>query len=287
MNLQEQISRISEIMSMITEGEYFTDFMKIGKSDDEVLKLQDILKMETPTGDFDEETEECVREFQEFTNIRVDGIVGPETRSKLNQLIDGNLPNWLGCKKTKKIDKNSNNQDKLEKKPSKIGPLDIIGSSWRSCKAWSRNISKYNDKFNISVSNSNFTISYKGPSSGLSIAHAAGGGDTIHQVYNVLICEINPVLAQGGLKPDINGISIRGGRDGKDSTITIDVPLSSAEGVYQLDRRGGWNHDPGSAKMANKCKKLNKEGKVCEGPVTKIVTAPFGKITEYFITHQV
>jgi hypothetical protein len=38
--------------------------------------------------------------------------------------------------------------------------------------------------------------------------------------------------------------------------------------------------------MASKCKKLTKQGKKCEGPVTKIVSAPYGKITEYFVTHE-
>jgi hypothetical protein len=284
MNLHEQISRISEIMNLISESEYFTELMKVGKTSDEVEKLQELLNMEEPSGSFDDETDECVREFQEFAEIKVDGIVGPETRSKLRDLIDGNLTGWLGCKKTIKV----KDEKQLENKPSVVGSAGIVGSGWKSCKAWFGNGSnKYGDKFKVSKTSSEFKISYKGPSSGLSIAHAAGGGDTIHQVYNVLICEINPFLAQGGIKPNIGGINITGGGSGKNSTITISVPLSSDKGVWQLDRRGGWNHNPGPSKMASKCRKLNKEGKECIGPVTKVITGPFGTITEHFITHQI
>lgn len=290
MNLQEQISRISEIMKLVTESEYFSDFMKIGKSSQEIEKLQEVLKTENFTSVFDDETEECVREFQQFAQIKVDGIVGPETRGKLNQMIDGDLPGWLGCKKTLKKDESSVvDEPQLENKPSVIGPKDIVGSSWRSCKSWfgKGGLNKWGDRVNISKSKSQFKISYEGPASGVSMAHALGGGDTIHQVYNILVCEINPFLAQGGMKPNIEGISIQGGKTNKGSSISITVPIESTEGVYQLDRRGGWNHDPGSSKMATKCRKLNKQGKECEGPVTKTVSAPFGKITEYFVTHQV
>ena len=288
MNLQEQLTRISELINVISESEYFSEFMKTGKESEEIDKLQETLKMEKLTGSFDNETEECVKEFQEFSNIVVDGIVGPQTRNKLNQLMDGKLPNWFGCKKTIKKSSEVQNKEGIVKQPSKISNSDIVGSSWRSCKAWNSKggLTKWGDRFNISASKNQFKISYKGPSSGVSMAHAAGGGDTIHQVYNVLICELNPYLAQGGMKPDINGITIDGGKNGKDSTLSISVPLTNAEGVYQIDRRGGWNHNPGPSKMASKCKKLTQQGKICEGPVTKVVNAPFGKITEYFVTHQ-
>jgi hypothetical protein len=177
----------------------------------------------------------------------------------------------------------------MENGQSIISSKDIVGSQWRSCKAWTKNggLNKWGDRVKISKSSSEFKISYEGPTSGVSMAHAGGGGDTIHQVYNILICEINPFLSQGGMKPDLDGINIQGGKSSKGGTITIRVPLTKTDGVYQLDRRGGWNHDPRSNKMSNKCRKINKSGKECIGPVTKIVTAPFGKITEYFITHQV
>lgn len=286
MNLQEQISRIKNVIQMISESNYLTQPMKMGVEDDEVETLQTLLKIPV-TGEFDQETEDCVREFQTFTDIKIDGIVGPETRGKLNELLDDKIKGWLGCKKTIKSSE-IQNKEGIVKQPSQINSSDIVGSSWKSCKAWASKggLTKWGDKVNISASKNQFEISYQGPSSGLSMAHAKGGGDTIHQVYNILICELNPYLAQGGMKPDINGITINGGKSVKGATLTIKVPLVDAQGVYQIDRRGGWNHNPGPTKMALKCKKLTQEGKICEGPVTKVVTAPFGKITEYFVTHQ-
>lgn len=286
MNLQEQISRIKNVIQMISESNYLTQPMKMGVEDDEVETLQTLLKIPA-TGEFDQETEDCVREFQTFTDIKIDGIVGPETRGKLNELLDDKIKGWLGCKKTIKSSE-MQNKEGIVKQPSQINSSDIVGSSWRSCKSWASKggLTKWGDKVNISASKNQFEISYQGPSSGLSIAHAKGGGDTIHQVYNILVCELNPYLAQGGMKPDINGITINGGKSVKGATLTIKVPLVDAQGVYQIDRRGGWNHNPGPTKMALKCKKLTQEGKICEGPVTKVVTAPFGKITEYFVTHQ-
>lgn len=286
MNLQEQISRIKNVIQMISESNYLTQPMKMGVEDDEVETLQTLLKIPV-TGEFDQETEDCVREFQTFTDIKIDGIVGPETRGKLNELLDDKIKGWLGCKKTIKSSE-IQNKEGIVKQPSQINSSDIVGSSWKSCKAWASKggLTKWGDKVNISASKNQFEISYQGPSSGLSIAHAKGGGDTIHQVYNILVCELNPYLAQGGMKPDINGITINGGKSVKGATLTIKVPLVDAQGVYQIDRRGGWNHNPGPTKMALKCKKLTQEGKICEGPVTKVVTAPFGKITEYFVTHQ-
>lgn len=293
MNLNEQVSRIREMMSFISESQYFSKPLMVGEDNDEVKMLQSVLKIDE-TGKFDDQTENCLKEFQEFTNIKVDGIVGPETRGKLNDFISDKLPNWKGCKKSEKPQTDTqslmfkgNSDEKVG--PSQIAGSDIVGSSWKSCKAWraSGGLSKWGDKIKLTKSSSGFLISYDGPSSGLSIAHAKGGGDTIHQTYNVLICELNPFLAQGGLKPDLEGIKIEGGGSGKKSNLTIFVPLTKADGVYQLDRRGGWNHNPGPSKMANKCKGLDNEGKECLGPVMKLAQGPFGKITEYFITHQV
>lgn len=170
-----------------------------------------------------------------------------------------------------------------------ITPGSVVGSGWKSCKAWKSKggSSSWGNKINIEKNSSQFKISYKGPSSGLSIAHAANGGDTIHQIYNVLICELNPYLAEGGMKPNIDNIRTEGGTDGKNSTISITVPLEHVDGTYQIDRRGGWNHDPGSSKMANKCSSIKSKGGQCFGPVKNVLQAPYGKITEYFITHTI
>jgi hypothetical protein len=179
---------------------------------------------------------------------------------------------------------------KQSSKPSKpVESGDIVGSGWRSCKAWKSKggLSGFSDKINIEKSSSQFKISYKGPSSGLSIAHAANGSDTIHQMYNVLICELNPFLAEGGMKPKIDSIKTEGGTEGKKSTLTITVLLENSDETYQIDRRGGWNHDPGSSKMTSKCSKIKSKGGECFGPVKNVLQAPYGKITEYFITHTI
>ena len=189
-------------------------------------------------------------------------------------------------------DSTDNSEDSAsEISTSPVSPTDpkVVGSAWKSCKSWRNNggLSKWGDKIKIEKSSSQFKISYKGPSSGLSIAHAANGGDTIHQLYNVLICEINPFLGQGKMKPDIDGITTSTGKEGKDFKLSITVPIESSNNTYQLDRRGGWGHDPGQSKMDEKCKSVKSKGGNCIGPVRNIAQGPFGKITEYFITHTI
>jgi len=179
----------------------------------------------------------------------------------------------------------------VPKSSTPVSPTDpkVVGSGWKSCNAWRAKgaLSKWGDKIKIDKSPSQFKISYSGPSSGLSIAHAANGGDTIHQLYNVLICEMNPFLAQGGMKPKIENITTQAGKDGKNSTLSITVPIESTDGTYQIDRRGGWNHNPGPSKMSSKCSSIKSKGGECFGPVTNVAQGPFGKITEYFITHTI
>jgi len=198
--------------------------------------------------------------------------------------IDGNK---LGDSFMKKNDDNP-----TENNSSPVSPTDpkVVGSGWKSCKSWREKggLGKWGDKIKIDKSSSQFKISYTGPSSGLSIAHAANGNDTIHQLYNVLVCEMNPFLAKGGMKPNINSISTQGGKDsnGK-STLTITVPIESSDDTYQIDRRGGWGHDPGASKMSSKCSTIKSKGGECFGPVKNVVDAKFGKITEYFITHTI
>jgi len=279
MDLQKQISRIQSMMGF-GDLEKFTEYLNIGKKSDEVKMLQNELGIED-TGKFDKETEDCVKEFQEFTNIRIDGIVGPETRGKLNDMLGDKIKGWLGCKKTIKDQPIDSDQEPTNK--------DIVGSEWRSCKAWHNKggLNKWGKNVSIKKSNSGFLVSYSGPSYGVSMAHAKNGTDTIHQVFNVLICEINPFLFKGNLKPDINGIRFKTGKSGKNSELEIFVPLESTDGTYQLNRRGGWGHDPGSGEMNQKCQKENKSGKKCIGPVTKVVQGPFGKITEHFITYKI
>ena len=293
MNLQEDIKRIKEVMGIITEDsvdgkirdlikrliDKFKSTKLFDMETNEANKIQTILGMEK-TGDIkDYESKECVKEFQRFADLKDDGIVGPKTMQKIKKLVDGELNGWEGCKKTEKP---------VIKPQESLNP-SVVGSGWKSCKAWRNKggLGFWGKNFQINESTNNFTISYKGPGSGLSIAHAANGGDTLHQVYNVLICEINPFLAKNKLKPVIDNIQVSGGKDGKESTLTISVPLEKSEYTYQLDRRGGWNHNPGPSKMNEKCKSVNNKGGECVGPIKKVVQGGFGKITEYFITHTI
>jgi hypothetical protein len=279
MKLNEEIYRIKKIIGLITEEDEFYKHMEYGTKHKEVEELQKILKIEVD-GKFGPETKECVKKLQDHFKIKIDGVVGPETRNILNNILQGNTNGWEGCETEKK---------ETEVTVVKPESNKIVGAEWNSCKAWNSKggLSKWGDLFNITKSDTEFKIEYAGPSSGLSIAHAKGGSDTIHQVFNVLICEINPFLFKGGLKPDIESIATTTGKDGKNSLLTITVPLVKEEGTFQLDRRGGWGHDPGESLMSQKCSKLKSEDKICFGPVKNITTGPFGKITEYFIVHQI
>lgn len=256
--------------------------VKIGSTDtDSIVRIQKSLGME-PSGEFDSETEECVKKFQEYSKIKEDGIVGPITQGKLDDILLGKLTGWKGCKSSKS---DSTDVDSPVKKMSG----NVVGSKWKSCLAWrsSGGLSSWGDKFKVENNSSQFKITYNGPSSGLNIAHAAGGTDTIHQLYNVLICEINPFLSSGGLKPDIEQIQTSSNKNGSNTTLSITIPLSKSPNTYQLDRRGGWNHDPGGSKMSSKCKEIESQGGKCFGPIKNVAEGPFGKITEYFITHTI
>lgn len=184
--------------------------------------------------------------------------------------------------------------DKLKKRLEGKTTIDspnlnskIVGSSWKSCNSYrSRGgLSHFSKNLFVKKSSSNFEITYEGPSSGINISHANdSSSDTIHQLYNVLICEINPFLAKGNLKPVINSITTKSSFIKPNHKLTISVPLKRDSKTWQLDRRGGWGHDPGPSKMDAKCKEL--KGK-CEGPIRNVSSGKFGKITEYFITHTI
>jgi len=178
---------------------------------------------------------------------------------------------------------------KIEKKEFSNNESKIVGSSWNSCKSFESQggLNKWKDNLKINVTSNKFELLYKGPLSGIAIAHASSGKDTLHQIYNVLICEINPYLFENKKKPDIYNIKTKSLVKGKNVIFKISVPLSNSNQIWQLDRRGGWGHDPSNLKMKNKCNKLAKKNNLCLGPVQNIASGDFGKITEYFITHTI
>jgi hypothetical protein len=135
------------------------------------------------------------------------------------------------------------------------------GETWSSCADWNTNKENLIKPIMLSAefmpgpaiaidSNAaNFTITYQGPASGVHVAHARNGsGDTLHQLFNVLICELNPYLADKKLKPDLSGITTE---CTKSETVTgvytliIHVPLTESKTAWQINHRGGWGHDPG------------------------------------------
>ncbi|NBO36595.1 hypothetical protein EBU91_03545 [bacterium] len=181
--------------------------------------------------------------------------------------------------------KDMNSEVESESDFSDEGP--IIGSSWKSCSVWNRiGKSQHGNKFNFVKSPSLLRISYIGPSYGLLIAHSQGGKDTMHQFFNVLICEFNPYLALIKAKPLIHDVTYNTWTEKKQNIInyglSVTIPLEKSTKSYQLERRGGWGHtaSSGKTKMKSKCENT----KNCQGPLTFKFTGNFGTITEYFIT---
>jgi len=132
MNLQENIKRIKSLMLLTEDSElYFSKVLKVGSRGNEVSELQKLLGI-YEDGKFGPQTKKCVEIFQDNTNIKVDGIVGPETSEKLFKLDSGEisikLPDWCKTeggvegsdKKTNapKTEKPKTEKPKTEKKPT-------------------------------------------------------------------------------------------------------------------------------------------------------------------------
>jgi hypothetical protein len=125
------------------------------------------------------------------------------------------------------------------------------GETWTSCRQWASQRSKYIGSeegvyVGTEISTSQFQLIYVGPSTGLSLAHAKGGsGDTLHQLFNVLICEINPWLANNKIRPNVAGITTECIAREAEYELIIQVPLETSDRTWQMNHRGGWGHDPG------------------------------------------
>ena len=142
--------------------------------------------------------------FKKKNTNSLDGII--EENALVDSSVDAfkKLLSMLGDTfKQKETDK-----PKSLKKDTYVGPKGVLGSEWKSCKAWRSKggLSSFTENVHVDKSSNQFKISYTGPASGLSIAHAGNGKDTIHQLFNILICEINPILYEGNLKPNIDNI---------------------------------------------------------------------------------
>lgn len=64
----------------------FTQFLRKGSRGVEVRKLQEVLQI-TVDGIFGPFTQKAVKDFQKKYNLMVDGLVGQQTRKKLNELL--------------------------------------------------------------------------------------------------------------------------------------------------------------------------------------------------------
>jgi len=145
------------------------------------------------------------------------------------------------------------------------------GESWTACRQWKSHRNQFKSgtaqaKITITHLVSSFVLRYVGPKSGISISHASGGsGDTLHQLFNVMVCELNPWLALNNAKPLIDHIVTECKYDSgtKKYEFIIIVPYKYFDPTniftnmynktmgqktvehWQINHRGGWGHDPG------------------------------------------
>ena len=127
----------------------------------------------------------------------------------------------------------------------------------------------------ITKSKTVFRITYKGAPSGFLLRHSeCGTGDTIHQLCNVFVGELNPYLKEYGLKPDIKNIKMTK----SERYFSIQVPLSAvSSGYYVINRRGGMGHGGDYSDLTQYKTRPN---------YTEIIKTA-GDITEKFITYSV
>lgn len=141
--------------------------------------------------------------------------------------------------KSSKEDKEKEEDEDSEESASAKPECCTSCNCWGDCGGSSYfNGTNGRPKIVVSKSDSYFSVSYDGPSTGYLIKHGqCGSGDSIHQLCNVLTYEINKYLKGKKLKPDIDNIDFE--KDGGE--FTIGVPLEPSEKSYKLERRGRWN----------------------------------------------
>ena len=170
--------------------------------------------------------------------------------------------------------------------------MEYVGQHWNSGKAWKSKggISYWNGsdnrpKIEIKVDDTGFNIKYIGKASGYAISHAKNGtGDTLHQVFNVIMFECNPYLLKGKLKPDIESIQTTCNLSKGLYNMTISIPFVNVdEGIYQINRRGGMGWDPTETAIKSSVGKV----KNMVGPKKVVVKASGVIITEYFVTYDI
>ena len=181
---------------------------------------------------------------------------------------------------------------------NKIVP-NALGDMWQACKTW--NASGKSNYWNgtggrpnitVTVSPQELYVAYDGKTSGFVIATPNNEMDSIHQVFNILICEGNPFLeANPGLKPDLQAIETTSAKLEQGVSLTIAIPFVQENDnvIYQFNRRGGWTHDPGSTAVVTASKETAYE--IVGEPVTVYIKTNFNSesndvsdgITEHFL----
>jgi hypothetical protein len=176
--------------------------------------------------------------------------------------------------------------------------LELTNKPWDSCVNWDSNKENLikpiilspefmpGPAIAIETNSANFTATYQGPASGVHVAHAKGlNGDTLHQLFNVVACELNTYLADKKLKPDLPGITTECTKSETVKgvyTLIIHVPLTESKTAWQINHRGGWGHDPGKNAVIKAAPSwLDPEDVYTE---TTIIPSG-GKITTHFATY--
>ncbi len=168
-----------------------------------------------------------------------------------------------------------------------------IGSGWNACKRWksSGGTSYWNGEDGrpeifIEYANNEFLFAYTGKN-GYVIATPENQTDSLHQLFNIILCEMNPILIKGGLKPDIKSITANCTyfKEERVYDLNVSIPLIEVDAnlKYQIDRRGGWGHTGGKSDLPKAATRKN-----YEGPHTVVINDGNGRnITEYFVTYTV
>lgn len=172
--------------------------------------------------------------------------------------------------------------------------MEWTGETWKSCAHWTETKAKWDGgtdergrirpKIDIEKSSEAFRLAYKGPASGWAISHAnRSSGDTLHQIFNVLVCECNPWLKDQPLRPDIANVAIGSQLNKRTYNVTITIPMlaeSDAAKHWQINRRGSMGgHDPGANSILN----ATRNEPNLQGPV-RLEVDP-GNITEYMVCY--
>ena len=163
------------------------------------------------------------------------------------------------------------------------------GERWSSCAHWNSHKSDFlsgSGKAQVILrkSMSGFMVEYEGPGSGVAMSHAKqSGGDTLHQLFNVMVCELNPYLMAHSLKPVLDQFQSTCTVEENRYTFTIQVPLEAAEEPWQINHRGSWSKsDPGESRV----KSETPNSKRREGPVRHVSTIPgSNSIYTYLVTY--